>query len=262
MPEADINKLDVEILIAAALEGGEKAKAHFGSKPRSWQKEDASPVSVADVEVDNFLRETLMGARPDYGWLSEETEDNTERLKCNRTFVVDPIDGTRAFLEGGTEWCLSLAVVQDGRPVVGVIYCPMREQLFVAIQGRGATLNGEPTSVSQKEETRGARVVAPGSFFNRDSVKGLELSKQPYLRSLAYRIVMVAAGELEASVTRSKAQDWDLAAADVILQESGGRVVSGDGSQLLYNKSAIKQPALIASSDRLVKKLQGIVEKN
>ena len=165
MQETDPNLDDLVLLEDAARQAGDIALSFFGGDPRTWFKDNKSPVSEADLEVDGYLAEVLRTARPGYGWLSEESADSEERLARPRTFIVDPIDGTRAFLAGGDEWTVALAVVDNGRPVAGVVFCPVRKELFSAVAGHGATLNGERMTVSGHTAVKGARPV--GASFHR-----------------------------------------------------------------------------------------------
>ncbi|SDQ79377.1 3'(2'),5'-bisphosphate nucleotidase CysQ [Pseudovibrio sp. Tun.PSC04-5.I4] len=260
MPEANKSEdqKDLELLVAAALKGGEIALSYFGNDPENWTKEGDSPVCVADIEVDQYLAATLRGARPDYGWLSEETEDDLIRMKHETVFIVDPIDGTGAFLNGNDEWCLSLAVVKNGRPTVGVIFCPVREELFTATLGGGSYLNKQSITVSKRVSVHGAYVAGPVSFLEKEGVKREEIRFSPYLRSLAYRFALVACGKLDAGLARARARDWDLAAADLIINEAGGQLVDLSGSTLHYNKTKTNHPGLVASSAKLFTRLQGI----
>ncbi len=154
MPEADQDVdgcdlvADLQLLETAARQAGELALGYFGQGLETWFKGNKSPVSEADIAVDRFLADRLLTARPDYGWLSEETADDRARLKCRRVFIVDPIDGTRAFLAGGDEWTISIAVVEDGRPVTGAVFCPRRNEMFTARAGGGAFLNEAGIRVS------------------------------------------------------------------------------------------------------------------
>ncbi|KZL18740.1 Inositol-1-monophosphatase [Pseudovibrio axinellae] len=260
MPEADTHTLqdDLELLVSAALKGGEIALSYFGNSPKNWTKEGDSPVSVADIEVDLFLSSTLREARPQYGWLSEETTDDLVRKEYETVFIVDPIDGTRAFLNGRDEWCLSLAVVTNGRPTVGVIYCPIREELYTAVCGAGSHLNRQKISVSDKQSVPGSYIAGPVSFLEKEGVKREQIRFSPYLGSLAYRFALVACGKLDAGLARARARDWDLAAADLIISEAGGQLVDLSGSTLCYNKTKTNHPGLVASSAKLFKRLQGI----
>ncbi|GHB22099.1 3'(2'),5'-bisphosphate nucleotidase CysQ [Pseudovibrio japonicus] len=260
MPEANTYSLqeDLELLVAAAQQGAKIALSYFGNSPKSWTKEGDTPVSVADIEVDQFLASKLRNARPEYGWLSEETEDDLTRKDHETVFIIDPIDGTRAFLNGRDEWCLSLAVVKNGRPTVGVIFCPVRDELYTAQKGGGSFLNQEKIAISDRSDVTGAYIAGPTSFLGKEGVKREQIRFSPYLGSLAYRFALVACGKLDAGLARARARDWDLAAADLIISEAGGQLVDLSGSTLYYNKTKTNHPGLVASSAKLFKRLQGI----
>lgn len=259
MPETDPNLDDLALLKDAARQAGEIALSFFGGDPRTWFKDNKSPVSEADMEVDGYLAEVLRTARPDYGWLSEEAVDDKERLACPRTFIVDPIDGTRAFLAGGDEWTVALAVVDHGRPVAGVVYCPVRRELFSAVANRGARLNGEKISVSGRGAIQGARLSGPHSIVANEEILSAGFERMPNVRSLAYRIALVAAGRVEVAAARGGPSDWDLAAADLLVQEAGGRLTDLNGNGVTYNKASTRHPGLIAAPKRLVRPVCDII---
>jgi myo-inositol-1(or 4)-monophosphatase len=234
LPEADRATLqdDLELIRVAAEEAGRIAMGYFGRDPEVWMKAGVSPVSEADYAVDAFLKGSLRAARPDYGWLSEETVDTPERLSARRTFVVDPIDGTRAFLERRDVWCVSIAVVEDGRPLAGVLDCPARREVYVAALGRGATLNGRPIRMRAPERPP---VVAGPKALVAALPEGLRPDRPyPYVPSLAYRIALLAKGAIDGTFVKANSHDWDLAAADLILAEAGGSVVDAAGRCLFY----------------------------
>ncbi len=246
MPEADINQADKELLETLSKEAGQIALSWFGKEPEVWWKEGDSPVSQADYAVDAFLKERLLEARPDYGWLSEETDDNKDRLKANRTFVVDPIDGTRGFINGMKRWCISIAVVEDNRPVVGVLDCPVLEQTVVAVSGAGVRVNEK--HVKARIPGDPIHMTGPRAFVNSVSDGlGETINKTPFVPSLAWRLAMVAIGELDVALARASAKDWDLAAADLIVHEAGGALTDLDGGKLLYNCPSIRHGTLVAS---------------
>jgi myo-inositol-1(or 4)-monophosphatase len=243
---------DLPLIREAAREAGRIATRFFKRSPEVWMKGGQSPVSEADYAVDKFLHQILREARPDYGWLSEETADSPERLKTTRTFIVDPIDGTRAFLEGLDTWCVSIAVVEDGAPVAGVLECPAKKELFEAAIGRGATRNGESLHIGGPGETfvvAGPKQLidfVPQSLRNR-------FRTVPYIPSLAYRLAMVAGGDLDATFVKPNSHDWDLAAADLILREAGGQVLDPFGKPLRYAGPNPRHGALAAGSGALLK---------
>lgn len=241
---------DVDLIVGAALEAGKIALGFFRQSPEVWWKNNGqSPVSAADFAANESLAATLRIARPDYGWLSEETDDDAERLKHATVFVVDPIDGTRGFLSGLDLWCVSVAVVTDGRPVAGVLYAPALDELFVATAGGQALKNGEPISVSQRV----------GDDINRlatgeEMLKGVDpdfrktVERVKHVPSLAYRLAMVADGRLEGTIVKRNSHDWDLAAADLILERAGGALVDLSGNALRYNRAEVSHDELCGAS--------------
>ena len=208
-------------------------------------KGGTSPVSEADYAVDRYLRETLTAARPAYGWLSEETADDAGRLAARRTFVVDPIDGTRAFLDG------QLDLVRQHRRRRGRASAGRRARL----PGDGRDLFGAPRRRRREERSadpsrRAARTGPDRRPASRCSMRPLPTSNRassraPYVPSLAYRIAMVAEGALDATFIKPNSHDWDLAAADLILAEAGGRLLRAD------RRSGRSMPPPIRATARL-----------
>ena len=248
MPVANTIAEDLELITALAKEAGKIGMRWFGKEPQVWMKEGQSPVSEADFAIDNFLKEKLLAVRPDYGWLSEETEDNGERLATTRSFVVDPIDGTRGFINGMKRWCVSVAVVENNRPIARVLECPVLEQTITAHQGHGAYLNGGAISSLALGATDMVRVTGPRSLENAVISETLRtVEKTPFIPSLAYRIAMVAMGDVDLILARASAKDWDLAAADLIACEAGARLTDLDNNELIYNCRDVRHGALVAS---------------
>lgn len=237
---------DLDLLTDAGRQAGEIAMRYFHGPNRNWTKSGDSPVSEADIEVDRFLNETLMQARPGYGWLSEETADNEERLSRERIFVVDPIDGTRGFLKGDPHWCVSIAVVANGRPEAAVLVSPAVNRMLSAAQGSGALMNGEALQIEAKA---GLSKLTGSRRLNEAMGKLYEGRYEilPFIPSLAYRIAMAATGETDAAFARSGAHEWDVAAAHLILEEAGGRITTQSGKDVAYNAPAIRMPALVAA---------------
>ena len=244
----------------AAREGGAIAMRHFRKDPETWLKNGQSPVSAADIAVDDFLRRTLRAARPDYGWLSEETADGPERLSARRTFVVDPIDGTRAFIDGKRTWCVSIAVVEDGKPLVGVLDCPARDEVYEAALGVPATLNGATITVSPARSS--ARVAGPKQILDLAPAYMRSGPAVPYIPSLAYRIAMVASGALDATFVKPNSHDWDLAAADLILRRAGGALLDTNGAPPAYAAgSNTRHGALAAGSGALLRDRADVISR-
>lgn len=245
---------DLELLRSSAVAAGIIASGFFRRDVKSWNKENASPVSEADILVDRYLASSLLHARPDYGWLSEETSDNPSRLDCERVFIVDPIDGTRGFLRGEDSWTVSLAVVENGVPVAGVVYAPVRDQMYCAAKGEGATLNG---ATIRRSRRAGAPplIPAPGAVHQEMQAAGLHYTRGPAYPSLAYRLVQVATGELDAAVARRGSQDWDIAAAALILDEAGIHFADVCTGFPRFNRRDVRHGALAALSDMSLKPL-------
>lgn len=240
---------DLALITEAAREAGKVALAHFGQSPEVWWKnEGLSPVSAADYAANRVLEQMLRQARPDYGWLSEETDDDPDRLTRDTVFVVDPIDGTRAFLAGKNTWCVSVAVVHKGAPVAGVLVAPALEEEFTATAGGIARRNGLEIAVS-KPATDGRLKLASA----QDMVAGIDKSLRPridrvdHIPSLAYRLALVADARIDGTLVKQNSHDWDLAAADLILQRAGGALTDLAGRALVYNREDVTHPVLCAA---------------
>lgn len=228
---------DLTLLVAAASAAGDLAMTSFHDKVEVWDKSPGNPVSGADIACDEYLKGRLLAARPDYGWLSEETADAPERLGCSRVWVVDPIDGTRDFVRGRTGWCVSAALVEDGCPVLGVLAVPARGQLFIAEAGRGATCNGVALAVSGLATLEGVRLpIDPPNLtasFWPSPWPGSAVEKP---NSLALRLAKVASGEADAWMEGRSINEWDVAAAALICTEAGGTVSDRAGRALVFNQ--------------------------
>ncbi|QGM48113.1 3'(2'),5'-bisphosphate nucleotidase CysQ [Methylocystis heyeri] len=242
-------------LEAAARAAGEIAMAYFRHGERTSAgvsyKGGGSPVTEADFAVDRFLFGEMTSLAPQAGWLSEESADSPERLARSSLIVVDPIDGTKAFARGDSRWAVSIALVENGRPVAGVIHAPALERTFTAFAGGGALLNGAPIKVSARGDLAGARMVSPRDLagFFEASALGLEIA--PRTPSLALRLADVAMGANDLAIAAPDARDWDIAAADVILSEAGGALAEPEGVPLTYNRSSSRRDMLIAAPKAL-----------
>lgn len=251
---------DLALLRRAGEEAARLALTFWRRAPQVWEKEGGSPVSEADLAVDKRLAEILLEARPDYGWLSEETADSDVRLGRDRVFVVDPIDGTRAFLLGSKEWTISLAVVQDGRPVVAVLMAPALGIAFRAILGEGAFADGRRLHAGTRTTLVGARFASSRRYASAVEASGP--SRKPrFVASLAYRIALVASGEIDVAIAKSNARDWDLAAADLLVHEAGARLAPLVGGKLRYNQRDTTHPTLIAANPALLGDVVELVRK-
>lgn len=237
-------------LADAVVAAGAVAVAMFRAGVKSWSKENDSPVTEADMAVDAMLRTHLGTLGPDYGWLSEETADEPLRLERRRVWIVDPIDGTRAYMAGGADWCVEAALVEDGRPIAGALFAPVTNELFVAVRGFGATCNGQPIHASLHESIEGARVNGPAMWLDHIEARA-PLRRTVRIRSLALRMARIATGELDAAFAAPNAHDWDLAAADLLVHEAGGRLTTLDGLPLAYNAPVPRHGALVSAGPLL-----------
>ena len=237
---------DLQLLRACAVTAGIIAAGYFRRGVRNWTKEAGAPVSEADVVIDEYLHNQLLAARPDYGWLSEETADNAERLDRERVFVIDPIDGTRGFIKGDDAWCVSLAVIEDGAAIAGVVYAPARDEMYEASSGGGARLNGTAIERRTPEGRTRPLIPAPGAVHHELQAAGVDYSRGPYYPSLAYRLVQVATGKLDAAVSRRGSHDWDVAGAAIILAEAGVAFEDVCAGTVRFNRPEVHHGALAA----------------
>jgi len=247
---------DLALIEGAVRDAGAIARKYYRGSYRRWNKGKGQPVTECDLAVDKFLSERLRPARPEYGWLSEETEDDPERHKARITFVIDPIDGTIAFLKGRPHFTICAATVCDGRPVTAALYNPITGELFTAMSGAGARLNGQQLRVSQRSELEGCRMLGPKTTFESAAGDTAPATPWPAMQvetrnSVAYRLALVACGSFDATVALSAKHDWDLAAADLILQEAGGIATTHTNKIFHYNGAEPVQPSVVAAGPAL-----------
>jgi myo-inositol-1(or 4)-monophosphatase len=242
---------DAELLREAVREAGALARSLFQQSMKRWTKSDGSPVTEADLAVDEVLRARLTAARPDYGWLSEETPDTKERLARRAVWIVDPIDGTRAFAHGGDEWCVAAALLVEGRPALAAIYRPMTEDFYEARHGEGARLNGKSLSMADTRVLAGARILANASALKELQANAPVNAVAGGDTPLAMRLARVAQGDLDAALSTAPKHDWDLAAGDLLVHEAGGTVTGLDGKRFTYNRRDTRQANYVASSHAL-----------
>lgn len=258
----DTRSSDLKLVIELAKKAGEIGMRYFKAENRVWYKHGNSPVSQADREIDDFLRNQFAEHRPQYGWLSEETEDDTNRLDCHRVVIVDPIDGTRGFINGSTQWCISAAIVENGRPTEAVLYCPALNETFAA-----STTDGLVLENVKLEGGRGSRktplVTASKKLIEIiDALENQPLDTIPFVPSLAYRLAMVATDQLDGAFARAGASEWDVVAADLILQEAGCKLTDSQGQSLVYNKQKVGAPALVAAHETHHEHILGLAKSS
>ncbi len=240
---------DLALITDTVRRAGAIARIAFNSEDCDvWDKSDNHPVTDADIAVNDFLLDVLRSARPDYGWLSEETKDDHSRHASARTFVVDPIDGTRAFIDRQPHFVVSVGIVENGRTIAGAIYNPMKNELFEAHRGGGAFLNGQPISCRDRDEIEGCMMIGYPRKFRRLNWPEMNVS---VINSMAYRIALVAAGVKDAAVAFTPKSDWDLAAAELIALEAGAVVTNLRGAKFQYDHQSVTEFGVICAGSKL-----------
>lgn len=262
MPDADKaidNWALAETLGQLLRAASELALPKFGKEYRHWTKGKSSPVTEVDIAVDHFLRERLPPLDPQAGWLSEETEDDPVRLERERVFIVDPIDGTRAFIEGRPDWSIVAAQVTNGRPTAAALLVPVTGDLYLAAAGHGTTLNGRRLQLAPFPP---ADPVANGPRHAIEALaRAMPVRSTPRVRSLALRIAQVASNETDVALAMPNGCDWDLAAADLLVHEAGGALTTHDGLPLIYNRPRPVHGGLVAAANALHPRLIDIIKR-
>ncbi|MBF0584642.1 MAG: 3'(2'),5'-bisphosphate nucleotidase CysQ [Magnetococcales bacterium] len=225
-------------------------------------KSHNNPLTKADLEADQRLRQTLLDNRPTYGWLSEESLDDPERLRCQRVWIVDPMDGTKEFSRGLPQFAISIGLVENGHPVAACIYNPATSERFSAIQNGGAQRNGQRIETSQRTALHGASCLASHSETRRGEWKPFEpqLTLTP-MGSIAYKLALVASGLFDLTFTLTPKNEWDFCAGALVLQEAGGRISHKDGQPCLFNQKNPRVLSVLASNGRLHDALLSYLEK-
>jgi myo-inositol-1(or 4)-monophosphatase len=234
-------------LAACVREAGQLALSMFRTSVKQWNKAGSSPVSDADIAVDRLLHGRLTAAFPGVAWLSEESVDDASRLTARYVWIVDPIDGTRAFLADLPDWTVSAALVQDGRPIAACLFAPATDEFFQASKHNGATCNGAAISVTPGASLAQARIAGPRGLMSRLTAIAPDLIVVPRVRSLALRFARVAQGSVDAAIAGPDSHDWDLAAADLLVHEAGGALTRVGGGTVLYNRPDPRHGILAAA---------------
>ena len=243
---------DLDLIRAAAQQAGLLALQARAEGLKVWSKPGGSPVTDADIAVDALLKLRLRAARPDYGWLSEETDDDPARLEVPRLFLVDPIDGTAAYLKGRPWFTVCVAVVEAGQPVAAVVHAPELGETYEATVGGGARLNGAPIAPSDRTTIEGCSMLGdPRMFADPRWPEPWPPMTVAARNSVAYRVAQVAAGAFDATLALTAKSDWDLAAADLIAREAGAAVGDHLGEPFVYNRPETKQRSLLCAAPGL-----------
>ena len=243
----DILVRDAALLTDTVREAGALALSLFRTELKNWTKGASSPVSEADIAVNDLLERRLRSATPDYGWLSEESADDEQRLGKRLVWIVDPIDGTRGYLAGREDWCVSVALVEDASPLLAAVFAPASDEFFFAARGQGAARNRVPVYATVGTEMDFSRVAGQKPLVERLSRSSDEVTLHPRIGSLALRLCRVAQGSLDAAFAGGQSRDWDLAAANLIVQEANGNMTTLSGDKILYNRREVTHGVLVAA---------------
>ena len=256
VPDGNLRR-ELTLAQKAARAAGDILRGHWrrgdyqiGSKGKD------NPVTQADLEADRALKRLLHDPFPQYGWLSEETADSEARLKCRRVWIVDPLDGTKEFIQGIPEFCVAVALVEEGHPVLGVTYNPITREMFWSARGMGCHLNTEAVRVTRTRVLRRANVLASRSETARGEWEVFHgrLKVSP-TGSVAYKLALVAAGKGDATFTRSPKSEWDIASGAALLAEAGGTMTDIHGTVIRFNQRRVKVAGMIADNTVLHEQL-------
>jgi len=250
-----------DVAVRAAHDAGEIVRHWYARPITVTEKGPDHPLTRADLEANACIRGHIEKAFPDDGWLSEETADSSERLARRRVWVVDPLDGTKEFIQHIPEFCVCIALVEAGRPIVGVEYNPATDRLYVAVRGQGTTLNGEPARVSSQAKLADAVVMASRSEDKRKEWDPFKpLMRVTLTGSVAYKLAELATGNGDATFTLTPKNEWDICAGTILVEEAGGQVTGLYGNPLVFNQKSPLRPGMIASNRVLHPGLMTLIE--
>jgi myo-inositol-1(or 4)-monophosphatase len=268
---------ELELAHDAALSAGEILERYFRDRGFAIdQKGRDNPVTTADFDADHELKRLLRAPFPEYGWLSEETADNPDRLSCRRVWIVDPLDGTKEFIKGIPEFVIAIALAEDGHPILGVTYNPIKREMFWCTRGSGCYMDSgtafpgcsldrlesqsRRVHVTPTPTLEHATVLASRSETSRGEWKSYEgkLRVNP-IGSVAYKLALVAAGRADATFTRTPKSEWDIASGAALIVEAGGRITDIDGSEMRFNKPSVKLKGFVASNALLHDEIERLV---
>jgi len=242
-----IKARDAALLTDTVREAGALALSLFRTELKNWTKGASSPVSEADIAVNDLVETRLRSATPEYGWLSEESADDATRLGKPLVWIVDPIDGTRAYLAGREDWCVSVALVADAVPVLAAVFAPASDEFFFAMRGQGARRNDRAVFATSGADLDFSRMAGPKPLVQRLSPSLDEITLHPRIGSLALRLCRVAEGSLDVAFAGGQSRDWDLAAANLIVQEADGKMTALSGDAIEYNRREVTHGVLVAA---------------
>jgi myo-inositol-1(or 4)-monophosphatase len=229
---------ELSVALEAAREAGAILRRHLEEGTKTWEKSEDNPVTLADLEADKAIATRLGEAFPGDAILSEETIREDNRLQKSRVWIVDPMDGTKEFTKRIPEFSVSIALTEDGEPIVGAIYNPMADIAVYATRGGGTFRNGEPATVSSCEQLSDCEVIASRTEISRDQFapyEGWFKNLRP-LGSIAWKLACTACGDGDINISVAPKNEWDVCAGDLLVREAGGIYVDFDGEIRRYNQ--------------------------
>lgn len=253
---------ELETAERAAREAGAIIMGYYGKEYRIEQKGKNNPVTVADLEANLKIQEVLLGRYPEDGWLSEESKDDLKRLKAKRVWVIDPIDGTREFIEGVPQFTVSIGLAVDGRAVAGVVYNPAQEKLYKGGQGAGATLNGKPIYVTPRADVQGSALIVSRSEPKKRFQPFMDLCKVETVGSIAYRLALIGGAEGDAMLTFRALHEWDVCGGVAVVEGAGGVVIDGRGEPIRFNREDSLCRGMVAANPMLAKSFHAMLAKS
>lgn len=248
MKREDSNFEFLKVTEEAVFNAGKIALEFEKKKIKTWYKSENQPVTEADILINNYLQKFFKEKTPNFGWLSEESVDDNSRYCKDYFWCLDPIDGTRSFINGKPEYTISLALMLKSTPIFGIIYNPKTREMFSAKKKFGAFCNKKKIYVENKEMTKSKIALSSSEFKIMEKYKNLNNLKVTKMGSIAYKIALVAKGDIDIAISFTKKNDWDLAAASVILEEAGGILSQTNGKQISYNTKELKISSVVASN--------------
>ena len=242
----------------AAREAGSAVMGLFRGKFDVREKSKNNPVTTADLEANRIIREKIQKFFPQDGWLSEEDQDTSRRLSLSRVWVVDPIDGTKEFIEGVPQFAISIAFVVEGRPAVAIVYNPAKDQFYKAAAGQGAFLNDQNIRVTPRADINGALLLVSRSEPQKKFQAFVDRCAIKPVGSIAYRLAKVAGGEGDGTITFRTIHEWDICAGVLMVEEAGGKVIDGNGDLMMFNRELPKHRGVVAANNGLADGLQAL----
>ena len=240
-------KREIDVMRAAAMRAGARVLELAAGGFETRTKQDRSPVTTADLEVNRILHEELLGLFPDDGWLSEETADTPQRLEKKRVWIIDPIDGTKYFMRGIPQYTISIALTETSGPLAAVVYNPASQELFSAVRGSGAWLNDRPIRVNDPHAARPVILVSPPAWERGRFEVLNDVAECRPMGSIAYTLALVAAGQADGAFNVDRLNEWDIAGGVLLIEEAGGKAVDRAGRTLLFNKPLTGVDGMIAA---------------